>query len=306
MRTESITDFFEDGGMTVRPSTNEKITELNYEEVVSLFERYGVLLFRGFEMETRGISNITDLYTQNYANDASRRGHRFDQKIVHDVDLGNDAHTLHSEGSYTSAAWPEIIWFYCNIAPRKNGETILCDGKKLWKNLSSDTKIYFLAELLCFDLNIPFGKPRKGRGKQIWMSNTPGTKGYINWETGSFEFTQLVSAVNVSRSGRDLCFSNHLLAELGKDPQIKNKFMKTVGGQKIPEQLIEEIKLKSSEITFEHNWQEHDLLMIDNKRFMHGRRAFDKNVKRDIVNIQTAIASFGFGATSRTSIRINQ
>jgi hypothetical protein len=302
MRTEPITDFFEDGGMMVSPSSNEKIIDLNYEEVVSLFERYGVLLFRGFEMEKRRISNITDLYTQNYANDAIRRASRFDQKIVHDVDRGNDAHTLHSEASYTSAAWPEIIWFYCNIAPQKNGETILCDGKKLWKNLSSDSKIYFLDKLLCFDLNIPFGKPRKGRGKQIWMSNTPGTKGYINWETGSFEFSQLVSAVNESRSGRDLCFSNHLLAELGKDPQIKNKSMKTIGGRKIPAQFLNEIKQKSSAITFEHNWQEHDLLMIDNKRFMHGRRAFDKNIPRDIVIVQSLKASFGFGSTTRKSL----
>ena len=302
MITKPLTDLFEGGGLLITPSSNKKITDLNYSEIVTLFERYGVLIFRGFELDPHEIPNVTNIYTQSYANDAIRRDSRFGQKIVRDVDLGNDAHTLHSEASYSASAWPEIIWFYCNIAPQKNGGTILCDGQKLWKNLSSDTKTFFLAEPLSFDLEITFGKPRKGRGKQIWMSNTTGTKGFINWETGSFEFMQLMYAVNESRSGKELCFANHLLAELGKDPQIKNKFMKTMSGEEVPDQLLDEVKQKSSEITFEINWQNHDLAMIDNKRFMHGRRAFDKNITREIVIVQTARASFGFGQTTRSRV----
>ena len=302
MITEPLTDLFESEGAKIMPSSIKKISDLEFDQVVSLFELHGVLLFRGFDLGAHEILNVTDIYTQKYANDAIRRKSRFDNKFIRDVDIGNDAHTLHSEGSNSSTTWPEIIWFYCNIAPQKNGGTILCDGKKLWKNLSSDTKIFFLAEPLSFDLEIAFGKPRKGRGKQIWMSNTTGTKGFINWETGSFEFMQLIYAVNESRSGKELCFANHLLAELGKDPQIKNKFMKTMSGEKVPDQFLDEVKQKSSEITFEINWQNHDLAMIDNKRFMHGRRAFDKNITREIVIVQTARASFGFGQTTRSRV----
>jgi len=302
MITEPLTDLFDGGGLLITPFSNKKIIDLDYNEIVILFERYGVLLFRGFELEANEISNVTNIYTQSYANDAIRRDSRFDQKVVRDVDLGNDAHTLHSEASYSASAWPEIIWFYCNLAPQKNGATILCDGQKLWKNLSSGAKTFFLAEPLSFDLDIPFGKPRKGRGKQNWISNIAGTKGFINWENGSFEFMQLVYAVHESRSGKELCFANHLLAELGKDPQIKNKFMKTISGEKVPEKFIDEIKQKSSELTFEQYWQDHDLIMIDNKRFMHGRRAFDKKINREIVIIQTAKASFGFGSTTRNRV----
>ena len=42
--------------------------------------------------------------------------------------------------------------------------------------------------------------------------------------------------------------------------------------------------------------------MIDNKRIMHGRRKILDGEKRDILNIQTLRASFGFGATTRSSI----
>ena len=54
-----------------------------------------------------------------------------------------------------------------------------------------------------------------------------GTTGHIDWDQGKIVFTQLQYAVQPTRFGNSLSFSNHLLAELGKDPQIKNKSMMT-------------------------------------------------------------------------------
>jgi len=39
--------------------------------------------------------------------------------------------------------------------------------------------------------------------------------------------------------------------------------------------------------------------MIDNKRFLHGRRSFAKGINRDIVIVQTERANFGYGSTTR-------
>ena len=50
--------------------------------------------------------------------------------------------------------------------------------------------------------------------------------------------------------------------------------------------------------------KEKDLMMIDNKRFMHGRRAFEKSEPRDLVIIQSAKASFGYGSTTRNRINV--
>ena len=41
-----------------------------------------------------------------------------------------------------------------------------------------------------------------------------------------------------------------------------------------------------------------------NKRFMHGRRAYKKNDVRDIVNLQTSRASFGYGSSIRKTIKL--
>ena len=99
-----------------------------------------------------------------------------------------------------------------------------------------------------------------------------------------------------------LSFSNHLLAELGKDPQLKNEFMLMASGKRIPSKYINEIKTKSSKLTYDHKWEKNDLLMIDNKRFLHGRRSFGKKIKRDIVIVQTERASFGYGCTTRQQV----
>ena len=42
--------------------------------------------------------------------------------------------------------------------------------------------------------------------------------------------------------------------------------------------------------------------MIDNKRFLHGRKSLKEDDPRDIVIIQSQYASFGYGGTTRRSI----
>ena len=42
--------------------------------------------------------------------------------------------------------------------------------------------------------------------------------------------------------------------------------------------------------------------MVDNKRFMHGRKSLIEGGTRDIVVVQTQRASFGYGSTTRKSV----
>ena len=46
--------------------------------------------------------------------------------------------------------------------------------------------------------------------------------------------------------------------------------------------------------------------MIDNRRFMHGRRAFQKGDKRDLLVVQSSSANFGYGSTTRKKINRNK
>jgi alpha-ketoglutarate-dependent taurine dioxygenase len=299
MKTSKISD---DWGLTVTPTENESILDLQYNEIVSLFERYGVLLFRGFELTPEALTTVTNCYTEKYSGDALRRPSRYGQKAVHDVDysglnvrgeiVGGGYVDWHSENGF-APTWPEVVWFYCNVPPKKGGKTIICDGALLWNNLSVSTKSFFLASPIRYQLEIPVGDKRPGKGKQPWFLGTIGTGDcYIDWETGLLHATQLRFAVQEGRSSSDLYFANHLFINLDSEPQLISRTM--ADGQQIPEDILEEIKNKADDLTYEHSWEKRDFLMVDNRRFLHGRHAYKTDDPREILQIQSERVNFGY------------
>ena len=87
------------------------------------------------------------------------------------------------------------------------------------------------------------------------------------------------------RFTNNLSFSNHLLIDLATEPQILARTL--MNDKEIPLEITEEVNKKSSDLTFKSNWQKGDFVMLDNKRFLHGRESFKLGSNRDIVLIQT-------------------
>jgi alpha-ketoglutarate-dependent taurine dioxygenase len=308
MKTRKISDTW---GCLVTPSNSEGPQDLKYDDIVVLFERYGVLLFRGFSLEPESITTVTNRFTAKYSGEATRRPSRYGQKVVHDVDtsemsmgkgiIGEKHVGWHSENSF-SPSWSEVIWFYCVTPPEKGGKTMLCDGIALWNNLTVNTKSFFTASPVRYQLEIPIGKERPSKGIKPWFLNKVGTGDtYINWDTGTLHTTQLRFAMQEGRSGRDLCFSNHLLIAVDTEPQIISRTM--ADGSEIPENIMEEISEKADELAFRLSWEKGDLLMIDNRRFMHAREAYEPDSQRELLVVQSERANFGYGSNlTRKSI----
>ena len=309
MNKKYTADKFECGIVVSSKSEHLKIQDL-YHEVVSLFEENGAILFRNFNIQPEELTEITNRYTQKYSGEALRRSSHYGQKVIRDVDtsgmkmggdvIGGAAVDFHSESSFTPV-WPEIIWLYCNMPPSKGGKSILCDGIRLWKNLTTDTKNFFLANPVRYQLEIPIGEGKPGKEKKPWYLGTIGAgNSYIDWNSGILHATQLRYAVQEGRSSKDLCFANHLFINLESEPQLISRTM--ANGQEIPEKILEEIKQKANDITYEHSWEKGDFLMVDNLRFLHGRRAYDKDDPRELFLIQSERASFGYGSTTRSCL----
>ena len=96
-----------------------------------------------------------------------------------------------------------------------------------------------------------------------------------------------------------MCFSNHILYR-DTDPNILE--WGTIDGSKIPQNILDEVKEKSKELTYDLDWKKNDFVMLDNKRFIHGRRAFKKSDKRDIMIVESSSANFAYGSTTRRKI----
>ena len=339
MIEKTISDKFFGGGLIINPFDGENIRKLDYDTIVKLFEKNGVILFRSFDIKPEEIIELTDLYTEHYAHDALRRANRMGQKLVRTVDY--DSHdallranrviqkeihkvdavkkkdedwkvdydnyeemSLHSEGSY-APDYPEIIWFYCNeFSTNGKGCTTLCDGIKLWDNLSYETKNFFLLNPIRYKLKIPVAEKKIGNGKKKWLLNYQGAgDGLLDLSNGLLNITQIRFAVHPSRLPNKMCFSNHILYR-DTDPHILE--WGTIDGRKIPQNILDEVKEKSKKLTYDLDWKKNDFVMLDNKRFIHGRRAFKRGDKRDIMIVESSSANFSYGSTTRMKINQNK
>ena len=301
METSPIT---ENWGVIVTPTKNKQLLEINKNDIVPLFERKGIILFRGFDLDQHDILTFTNQFTERYSRPDYRRSSRFEQEFLLDADYWKDNYRsynmpLHSETTFTPV-WPEVIWLYCNVPPVKEGATTVCDGMELWDRLSSEIKLFFLAEPVLYVVEIPIPETikGKGKGKKPWISDMLGVGGYLDWDADLLCLNVLRYAANKARYSDKFCFANHLLADLHDELQIKEITM--ASGKVISKKFIDEIKQVSDDITVDHSWQQGDVVMVDNIRFMHGRRAFEKEDPRDILTVQTARASFGFCSDTRT------
>ena len=124
--------------------------------------------------------------------------------------------------------------------------------------------------------------------------------GFITNNDGCLHIVQKRYAVQESRISGQFAFANHLFIHLDSEPQLLSRTLSD--GSQIPSDVYKEIKAQADKIIYEHIWQKNDLLMVDNKRFMHGRKSLIEGVTRDIVGVQTQRASFGYGSTTRKSV----
>ena len=178
--TKTISDKFFGGGLIINPLDSENIRKLDYDVIVKLFEKNGVILFRDFSLKPEEITEITDLYTLRYGNDAHRRSSRMGQKLIRNVDYEShdallranrngqqETHnvnvvkkkdedwkedydnfeemSLHSDGSYapdyhTRRATQQQWWFLQRLSPSFFSYTVQCPY-----NFFQDVSYIFLA-----------------------------------------------------------------------------------------------------------------------------------------------------------------
>ena len=87
------------------------------------------------------------------------------------------------------------------------------------------------------------------------------------------------------RKSNKIAFVNHVQIILDRDPQLL--CISLENGEKIPQNILNKVKKISDDLTINPDWKDGNLYMINNQRFMNGRRSIDQEEKRDIMNIQT-------------------
>ena len=299
MRTRALDVSDPDGPLVIEPIADAATATLDRAQLIALFERHGVLLFRGFDLTPQNLVAFTDRFAEQYAPDAAWREARFGQKQIRTVNTGALPIPLHSEASF-AAAWPEIIFFYCSVPPSRGGATTICDGVKLLQRLSLKTQRLFTSRPVKYEIALEGRKTAAG-GDVEWPMLAPGVSGIWDRTNGIYRLSVIRNAVHETRyrsSSGSATYSFCNGAMIGSN-HSEIKRISFADGEPIADDVLAELAKAGEEVTLEISWQPRDLLMIDNWRFMHGRRAFDADDVRDISIVQVLRASFGFGATTR-------
>jgi len=266
-------------------------------------------LFRGFQIcgieQFESICEIATPGLVSYTGGGSPRTH-IAGKVYTSTEYPPSLHIpLHCEATYFQEP-PNYIWLHCVAPPLDGGETPIGDMHKVLKRLDPTIVEQFKEKNVRYLYNLHNGNGF-GRGwRETFGTDEPKhvekwlEKHASNWywhEDGALHAEFLAPGLRQHpKSGLTVWGNQAVNWHIGHLPArltngIKRLYKSELHYPKhalygdsstIPDEAIAHIQsvLENSEVTF--TWQQGDLLLCDNHRIAHGRRAF-KGERRILV-----------------------
>jgi alpha-ketoglutarate-dependent taurine dioxygenase len=283
---------YEGFGTRVVATDNSNIFDLDTENLISLFKTSGVLHFRGFDTNTEKFQQFSNLFGTEFITYAgggyirktvNEDGDRTVLSVTYNKPGSTEQQTfglpIHGEMYYLKNR-PTVLWFYCVIPAIEDGETTVCDGVQVYKQLSEATKKLFRTKHLKYIRSYA-----NGQWQNRYQTNDLSVvdkfckenelKLEIDRETQSITTEYIYPAVIKSQWGREDVFINNILpVEWQETRGIKGSIVRLEDGSRIPDDVLLEIKDVIDKMTQNVSWKAGDIMMIDNTRILHGRRAF--------------------------------
>lgn len=295
MKTDPM---FKNFGTTISPASNSLISELDLEKVIGIFKKSGVVFFSGFDVDTDKFHQFTSLFGTDYmkyvggAHKRETINKDGDQTILSvNFYLGSSKQQgfelpLHGEMFYTKSR-PTLIWFYCVMPAAEEGETTVCDGAQVYQELSDNTINLFKKKRLKYVRYYPNGIWQErfqtedlGVVKQFCEESDLNLK--IDRDTKAITTEYIYPAILKSRWGElDVFLNSILIVAWQEENGGKDSLIRLEDDSKIPNEVMQELKQVTSRLIRPIPWQKGDVVMIDNTRVLHGRKAFS-DLQREV------------------------
>jgi alpha-ketoglutarate-dependent taurine dioxygenase len=274
------------GGHLIEASNGARLDQLDRGRVIELFTSEGIILLRGFE--PRGDEEFHRFgrrFTDRFLVDPTPD--RVSQTVaaeVQTVTLGTDALNFHYEYGATPFR-PDIIWLYCDRPADKGGETIVCDGIRVWRKLREHTQEIFSTRRILYQLAIEepgwrgfFHIQEKSlAARRILRGYLDPVEGleYDLTMSGELRTRYRALAVGPTKYSAERSFIGNIL------PGVYKGFLPLFeDGSELPEELVREVDRTAARSGVVLDWRPGDVAMIDNTRWMHARRTFSDPRRR--------------------------
>lgn len=214
------------------------------------------------------------------------------------VNKGMDAIPLHREASYAPGC-PDILMLYCERPADEGGETILCDGavllKRLPENIRSfveDLDLHWSWEAIPERWKQAFGVSSQGEAEAALVRIRGSLKPY---ESLDFKFEQGVlhgefkTKCVVPSLSEVPSFCNSLMIHAyreGSAYYARHHFrVRLPDGNPFPSDILAQIRKVADEVSVNISWSPGEMVVFDNRRFMHGRREFADRERRILIRM---------------------
>jgi hypothetical protein len=177
-----------------------------------------------------------------------------------------DRPDLHAELAYTPAR-PDVVCFIAirPSRPGRGGATAICDGRELLRQLSPDTVRLFRERRLKYTIE-PDTKRRWTFRSVSHLKRRDDSGilqyGYTGERTaeGTLRLVHVTDAIVRDLSGEE-AFCNSMLSHPGS--------LTFEDGSRVPPEVMLELRETSARVHVAHEYQVNDVLILDNRRFMH-------------------------------------
>ncbi|MFT7006180.1 MAG: alpha-ketoglutarate-dependent taurine dioxygenase [Colwellia sp.] len=272
-------------------------TPLNDFEVISQIKQQlndsGWVLLRGFNASLPKFSELLKQFCNELTFDPARE---FADKSSQKVNAGKDPVGLHIENGNTPFP-PNLVAFYSKKSAKEGSQTTVCDGAELFKNMPDELQQAW-QQTVTVSRRLPSHLWRqyvvnqhpevscvsKVTEKHLadFIAINKHQRGKINIDD-SLDYQLDIQPclpiknliINSENQTEQFAFAN---AILGPSYNYEKPTYTFANGQTVSQELIEKTNELAEKYTQEVQWQNGDIVIIDNKRVLHGRRAIIGNL----------------------------
>ena len=310
METRPAFDYL---GVAIDGNSDPDIGKLDVSEVIELFKSNGALMFTDFDVDVKKFESFTNKFSNDYMDHTGGGSLRkvinedgdktilsvsysFNKKAEDFEETRQKVFplALHSDRSYTKSQ-PPLMWFYCVNPADEKGETLLCDGVKLFQELNEETRQFFKNNKINYIRNYADGE------WQLWANteSMDDVKQYckdndliltIN-DDNSITTQSIKSAVVKPRWTDQDAFVNSILLVLWQEEAVgtKRSIVRMEDGSEIPAEILKQVRDVSDRLTRAVKWKPGQIVMVDNTRMLHGRNSFEDRNREVYVRMSRSV-----------------
>ena len=249
------------------------------DQLRSQLARNGWVLLRGFEVNLSIFSELLHYLCEQLSFDPARQ---YCNQSTQKVDAGTDAVGLHIENGNTPMV-PDLVAFYSQQSARYGSQTTVCDGIDVLKHLSPAQRALFKQPLQMRRvlpkpiwqayinheyLHRPNTDTVSAAELQAFLMAVPGQSGTLD-NNDNLHYCLEIEPILTSAIGQQAAFANALLGPSFNYQPAHYQFQ---DGSPLCATLKAELADIAEQHTHNIQWQDGDVVLIDNKRVMHGRR----------------------------------